>query len=191
MVNELGSIQPHNVPFPAERDVPKDQLSGPARRAQFAQEEAMEMSQARHQLRREAQRWALRAIIPAALIGWALGPVLAPVFIQSNSEWSRPGALLSLLLGAMCGALGAALISLLCHSLFNEDQEIPIIVVGVTMLLATAGGLYGAGLGDFTGAFIGVALGAPLGLIGGVGVLIVYSAVTWVAAWIRKETGRF
>jgi hypothetical protein len=156
-------------------------------RAAFQLHEATEMSAARRQLRQDMLRWAWRAAGPGAVLGWGLSYGLTPLSTHLSSSWARPGALTSLLLGAACGWLGAATVSLLVHSVFTEDRDIPVIVGGATALGGLVGGLYGAGFGSpvAMAPFIGLAL--PVGLVAGTAILVVYSSGRAAWTWASKE----
>lgn len=173
----LASVPPGRSPAQVRADS----------RAVFQRHEALEMSAARRQLRQDVLRWAWRAALPGALLGWGLSYGMAPLSTHLSSSWAHPGALTSPLLGAAFGWLGAAAVSLLVHSVFAEDRDIPIIIGGATALSGLAGALHGAGLGSpvAMAPFIGLAL--PVGLVAGTAILVMYSAgrATW--AWARKE----
>jgi hypothetical protein len=157
------------------------------RREKFARQERRDMRGERVVLLRKALLWALAAALPGALVGWGLAYLLDNFAGELGPGWAPPGGGVSMLLGALCGALGAALAGLCYHSLLAEDQDVPLILGGVTTSAAILGGIYGAGQGGVLHTAAGITLGIPAGLCGGVAVWMVYSVLSWAYRWARAE----
>ena len=153
----------------------------------FGQRELREMRQEQRAIRAKALRSALTVALPFALFGWASSYVLGLIQGDGDRGFMSMAAAASLLLGATCGALGGALAALLYHSLFEEDQDIPVIVIGVMTLFTILGGVYGMSQGTFAATAGGLAIGTAVGLCAGVAVLMLYSALRGICLWIYKE----
>jgi hypothetical protein len=156
-------------------------------REMFGRRELREMRQEQRAIRAKALRSALAVALPFALFGWASSYVLGLIQGDGDRGAMSAAAAAGLLLGATCGALGGALAALLYHSIFEEDQDIPVIVIGVMTLFTIMGGVYGMSQGTFAAAAGGIAIGTAGGLCAGVAVLMVYSALRGICLWIRKE----
>jgi hypothetical protein len=156
-------------------------------REMFGRRELREMRQEQRATLAKALRSALTVAIPFALFGWANSYILGLMQGDGDRGAVSAAAAAGLLLGATCGALGGALAGLLYHSLFEEDQDIPVIVIGVMTLFTIMGGVYGVSQGTFAAAAEGIAIGTAVGLCAGVAVLMVYSTLRGIWLWIRKE----
>jgi hypothetical protein len=146
------------------------------------------MRQERAVLLGKAAGWALATTLPGALCGWGLAYLFGLFAERLGPDWTTPGADTGLLLGALCGALGGATAGLFYHAPSEEEPGAPVLVVGVTVLVALAGGIWGAGRGGllYTGA--GLALGIPAGVCVGLIVLAACWALSAVGAWARHAT---
>ena len=156
-------------------------------REMFGRRELREMRQEQRAIRAKALRSALTVALPFALFGWGSSYILGLIQGDGDRGAMSGAAVAGLLLGATCGALGGALAALLYHSIFEEDQDIPVIVVGVMTLFTILGGVYGISQGTLAAAAGGVAIGTVVGLCAGVAVLMAYSALRGICLWIRKE----
>jgi hypothetical protein len=156
-------------------------------REMFGRRELREMRQEQRAIRAKALRSALTVALPFALFGWGSSYILGLIQGDGDRGAMSAAAAAGLLLGATCGALGGAIAGLLYHSLFEENQDIPVIVIGVTTLFAIMGGVYGMSQGTFAAAVGGVAIGTAVGLCGGVAILMAYWALRGMCLWIRKE----
>jgi hypothetical protein len=156
-------------------------------REMFGRRELREMRQEQRAIRAKALRSALTVALPCALFGWGSSYLLGLIQGDADRGFMSAAAAAGLLLGATSGALGGALAGLLYHSLFEQDQDIPVIVIGVMTLFTIMGGVYGTSQGTFAAAAWGVAIGTAVGLCAGVAVLMVYSALRGICVWICQE----
>ena len=73
------------------------------------------------------------------------------------------------------------------HSPFAEEQDAPVIVIGVMTLSTSVGGLVGAGHGSLFSTVAGLALGILAGFCSGMVVLMAYSVLRWIYLWAREQ----
>ena len=193
-------IQPHafetsnqkngvsDVPFSSLRTdgAKAERRRGQDLRKAFERQELLEMRQARRTLLGEAMRWALFSAVPSAFFGWGIGYVLGPAFERISPGWAAPGAMASLILGAVCGALGGAAARLF-YDLFEEDRDMPVVVTGVAALIVLGACIHAAGRGSVFDAVVGIAGGTPVGIASGVAVYILYSFLRVLYIWARQE----
>lgn len=136
--------------------------------------EVQEMRQARRVILRAALNWALLAAGPCALLGLGLGFLLDAPARRLHPGWTAPHFLVNLALGALGGALGAALAGSLTHWLFEEHKDFPVVGGCAATLVVVAGGIYGAGLGGIWSTLAGLAVAVPVGFAGGVAAYFAY-----------------
>ena len=149
--------------------------------------EVQEMRQARRMILRAAWHWARLVAGPFALVGLGLGSILGPAARWLHPGWAAPSFLVNLTLGALGGALGAALVGALAQWLFEEAKDVPIVGGCAATLFVVTGGIYGAGLGGVWSTLVGLAVGAPVGLVGGVAVYFVYWSLKEVLRMVQGE----
>ncbi|HEV3205182.1 MAG TPA: hypothetical protein VGY77_12395, partial [Gemmataceae bacterium] len=160
-------------------------------RRQFVRNELLEMQQSRKTVFGKAGRWAAIALIPSALLGLGLGSFLSLVWNPISADWTAPPILVSLVLGAIAGALGAATAGALFHSFFELDQDVPVIVIGLATLIVIGAGIYGAGHGGMLYSILFMAIGLPAGIAGGLLVYISVWGLKWIFDWALKEVKGF
>jgi hypothetical protein len=161
------------------------------RRETFDRRERLEMAQARRVLLGQLLPWAVFGAAPCALVGWGIAYLLGPAFDWVSPGWAAPSALVSLLLGAVCGALGGATAGVMYYSLSDEDHDLPFVVMGGATLVVIVGAIHGAGQGTVLQTLAGIGVGIPVGIIGGLGVYILYWGLKWAYVWVRKEYGAY
>jgi hypothetical protein len=157
------------------------------RRETFDRQERLELAQSRRMLLGQSLPWAAFGAIVFALIAWGIESTLGFASNWVGPGWAPPGALLSLVLGALCGALGGACAGVLYHSLSDEDSDLPFVVMGVATVIAVVGAVYGAGQGGVLQTALGIGVGLTVGVITGLGVYILYWGLKRAYFWVRKE----
>ena len=157
------------------------------RQKAFARREVCEMRRERALLLGKALCWAISSAVVAGLFGWGVGSVLDPISGAISPGWSPPAASVRLLLGISCGALGGATIGLFYHSVFEEERDVPVLVLGVMTLFVLIAGIRGAGHGGVLSTLAGLAVGIPAGLCSGMVVSLVYLVLRWSYLWLRDE----
>jgi len=148
------------------------------------------MRQARRILLWEALRWAVLLAAPFALFGWGIGYIVGPASERLSPGWTEPGALVSLILGAVCGAFGGAAARAL-YDLFEEDQDMPVVVIGVATFVVLGAGIHGAGQGGLFAILVGIAGGTLVGVASGFVVYILYSVLRALYIWAGKEVNGY
>src|SRR5437867_682636 len=76
------------------------------RQRQFERQEVREMRQERVSLLGKVLCWAVIVALPCAPFAWGLAYLLGLFPERLGPGWTSPGVALSLLLGALCGAVG-------------------------------------------------------------------------------------
>jgi len=182
--NNGGAADPSSALRAGDQNT--ERRRGQDRRKTFDRKELLEMRQARRILFSGASRWALVLAVLFALLGWGIGWIIGPASERLSPGWTRPGALVSLLLGAICGALGGAATRVL-YELFHEDQDMPVVVIGVATFVALGAGIHGAGQGGILATLAGIAGGTLAGIASGFVVYLLYSVLRVLSIWVRKE----
>jgi hypothetical protein len=156
-------------------------------RRQFARDELLEMQQARKAVIGKAGRWAAIALIPSALVGLGVESFLGLISNPISPGWTAPPIPVSLALGAIAGALGAATAGALVHSFFEMDRDVPVVVIGFATLIVIGAGIFGAGQGGVIYTMVCMGCGLPAGIAGGLVVYISFWGLKWIFDWTLKE----
>lgn len=160
-----------------------------ASRAAFARSEALEMRRSRGLVLLQSLPWALVGAAVGGALAWFTALALGEGLRLIGSEWSAPPTPVCLLIGVAGGAGGAFALACLLRSFFEEDRDVPAVVVPALAACTIATTLYGAGLGRAWQAALGLAVGLPLGLLAGVFAYFLYWAVS-TAALALRDTAR-
>jgi hypothetical protein len=126
--------------------------------------------------------------VPAGLLGLGLGYVATSLLEGHIPGLTSAAAGQSVLLAAVVGVLGGVIAGLLNHSVFEEDKEISIITVGFATVFVIVGGVSGVGHESYFYCGMGLAAGVPVGLLCGVLMSMLYTALKHLFLWGRKET---